>query len=633
MAAKRQLLLELLARDSTEQATHSAADNLTTVAEAAEGAAKATDNLGEQAGETKEEVERFGKSNRTAAEHAAELDHEIKNVEHELHQLAVAFAEAETAADRADLTKAIRRTQTELRQLTKSKNLIEDLIPDAKSFEADGAKAGGGFAASFKSALSNAMNAGGEVGPLGPVLIGAGIAAAPIIGATVAAAVVGASGVGGVVGGLLLAKQDARVQAAAKSLSSFIGDELNEAAGPFVPATLAGIGQIRAEFGRMEGDFRSIFASASRYVGPLISGVSGLVENTLHGIRDAVDKAGPVIDVLKQDLPELGHALGDVLSELANDAPTAAAALDQVFKVAEFGIETLGSTLDGLTKVYGFLAGSGLLGEKAQLSWIGYTTASKLAAASSDTLAGSQHDLGIQTKATTDATTAQRKALVDLDKAMRAQVDPLFAFLDGQDKAKKAQDDLTAAIKKYGPRSSEAAAATRNLAEAALDLQDKADAAGITADGKLTPALKRALSAAGLTKGEIAGVRDQLRSAKAALDAYDGTNARATVLLDVRERIDDSGHRIGGYRAEGGPVKKGHVYVVGEKRPELFVPDRDGTIIPSVDQLGAAGSALAGGAGRNQVVEHRLVMDVRGADAELQRLIRKLFRTANLANT
>jgi hypothetical protein len=37
-----------------------------------------------------------------------------------------------------------------------------------------------------------------------------------------------------------------------------------------------------------------------------------------------------------------------------------------------------------------------------------------------------------------------------------------------------------------------------------------------------------------------------------------------------------------GTRAGGGPVERGHPYVVGEKRPELFVPEQSGRIEPSV---------------------------------------------------
>lgn len=43
-------------------------------------------------------------------------------------------------------------------------------------------------------------------------------------------------------------------------------------------------------------------------------------------------------------------------------------------------------------------------------------------------------------------------------------------------------------------------------------------------------------------------------------------------------------------RASGGPVRKGQGYVVGEKRPEFFVPDQDGRIIPDLTNLETSGS-------------------------------------------
>lgn len=38
------------------------------------------------------------------------------------------------------------------------------------------------------------------------------------------------------------------------------------------------------------------------------------------------------------------------------------------------------------------------------------------------------------------------------------------------------------------------------------------------------------------------------------------------------------------FRATGGRVAKGQPYVVGERRPEVFVPDQDGTIVPSLSR-------------------------------------------------
>ncbi|MBL9187935.1 MAG: hypothetical protein JNK23_10680 [Opitutaceae bacterium] len=54
---------------------------------------------------------------------------------------------------------------------------------------------------------------------------------------------------------------------------------------------------------------------------------------------------------------------------------------------------------------------------------------------------------------------------------------------------------------------------------------------------------------------------------------------------------------IGGIagRERGGPVEAGTPYVVGEKRPEVFVPNQSGTIVPSVDAYRVMQSRAAGG--------------------------------------
>ncbi len=54
---------------------------------------------------------------------------------------------------------------------------------------------------------------------------------------------------------------------------------------------------------------------------------------------------------------------------------------------------------------------------------------------------------------------------------------------------------------------------------------------------------------------------------------------------------------IAAFREQGGPVEAGRPYIVGEKRPEVFVPNQSGTIVPSVDAYRAIarGPAMAGG--------------------------------------
>lgn len=49
---------------------------------------------------------------------------------------------------------------------------------------------------------------------------------------------------------------------------------------------------------------------------------------------------------------------------------------------------------------------------------------------------------------------------------------------------------------------------------------------------------------------------------------------------------------FGGFKAAGGPVEAGKAYVVGERRPELFVPSTSGRIIPN---MGNGGGGYRGG--------------------------------------
>lgn len=51
---------------------------------------------------------------------------------------------------------------------------------------------------------------------------------------------------------------------------------------------------------------------------------------------------------------------------------------------------------------------------------------------------------------------------------------------------------------------------------------------------------------------------------------------------------------LGGFRERGGPVSPGRAYVVGEKRPELFVPSVPGTILPSLDALEMPAPTISG---------------------------------------
>jgi hypothetical protein len=57
-----------------------------------------------------------------------------------------------------------------------------------------------------------------------------------------------------------------------------------------------------------------------------------------------------------------------------------------------------------------------------------------------------------------------------------------------------------------------------------------------------------------------------------------------------------SGSTFTNRREFGGPVSKGRAYIVGERRPELFVPNTNGIIVPQVPSMDYSGASLAAGA-------------------------------------
>ena len=107
----------------------------------------------------------------------------------------------------------------------------------------------------------------------------------------------------------------------------------------------------------------------------------------------------------------------------------------------------------------------------------------------------------------------------------------------------------------------------------------------------------------------------------ATISSYGGAAAAAPGLIAIAEGITLAQSVIP--RELGGPVTKGQAYIVGEKRPEIFVPDTNGRIIPSISGVGPAssGGSVAAGAGKTSfnvypVMDRREILDALRDDVE-----------------
>ncbi len=87
------------------------------------------------------------------------------------------------------------------------------------------------------------------------------------------------------------------------------------------------------------------------------------------------------------------------------------------------------------------------------------------------------------------------------------------------------------------------------------------------------------------------------------------------------------GGLLGGmFRESGGPVKKGQPYIVGEKRPEVFVPDQNGTILPRVPSAGAPTTPVSASAGKSSTVvqstaQISINLDGANGDTEIRKIV------------
>jgi phage-related protein len=83
----------------------------------------------------------------------------------------------------------------------------------------------------------------------------------------------------------------------------------------------------------------------------------------------------------------------------------------------------------------------------------------------------------------------------------------------------------------------------------------------------------------------------------------DSLTAQRTVTINAQT----GGHFGGanGARALGGSVQKGMPYIVGEKRPELFIPDENGSIVPNLADMRPGGTA-----GQSAAAPHIIQVDI-----------------------
>jgi len=265
-----------------------------------------------------------------------------------------------------------------------------------------------------------------------------------------------------------------------------------------------------------------------------------------------------------------------------------------------------------------------------------------------------------QTKATEDATSALKL----YNDALRAQFDPLFAAVssthalaDANSEVTAKEMELAAAIRDHGAESVEAMVAQDELTRA------YEDASGAALDQEaallgLVDMVRQQPSALDAAKAKLQQWVDQgiitQESADATAAKFDevttaaesipvavntnvtstGTTQTAADLNALKAKTDAIPREInivtrmtqilGGstnipLRDSGGPVTAGHAYMIGvNRKPELFIPDENGTVVPMSSSISGGGGWGGGGGPAVTVVVNNPIV---ASEAEFRRMV------------
>lgn len=552
-----------------------------------DGAAKSTDavkksidDVATASDKAGDKIEDLGDDLKDGERGAKELRREIEQAERSLESLAVQFAETSKAADRLDIARAIRKQQSELRQLLK----IESLLPSPGESDNVGRSFGGRLFGSISSGLSAAASS--APGAVAGGIMGAALA--PSIAAGIGAGISAGVGLGAIVAGVKLVAKDPQVSAAGKEMGERFSRAVSSEAEVFKVPVLKAIGEIDDFLGRTTPKIGRIFGNVAPEVEGLVKHLTGAGDKISDALEGASSRAAEPLRALGLGIENIGGAFGRMIDTLTQRSPEGAAAIDDLANATTHAVDTTTAIVNGVGHVKGWteavddaidkgrywvedhsaisetLSGVGI---SLDITADGYKKNSEAARLYRQGLIGvngSANDYNNyiaeaakKTNALADATTlAQRPqkafvgtlsaadkaargeldAMTELSTELRKQADPVFALMKAQDTLKKAQNDVAEATKKHGRESEETRLATRKLAIAALELQGRAGALGGTFNGNLSPAMRATLKAAGLTEQQIKEVERQFKNAKAAGDKF-AKNYKAAADLVGNEKV------------------------------------------------------------------------------------------------
>jgi len=193
--------------------------------------------------------------------------------------------------------------------------------------------------------------------------------------------------------------------------------------------------------------------------------------------------------------------------------------------------------------------------------------------------------------------TAQENNNKRAEASLKRQLSELNKNYDQVQKRLLTEIDKTKEIDKQNKKLQEQEELQKKNQEAAAKLKEKMTAVGEEIEGSIKNNLREAITGAQSFGQAMTNVLNRIRDKiiDAQLDKLIGGFGEAFGKSASGGEKKGLGGFLGGilgglFKANGGPVKAGQPYIVGERQPELFVPRTSGTILPSVPMSGGGDS-------------------------------------------
>lgn len=583
-------------------------------------------------------TEKLGDQFKESAKEAKSFDERLKDLTRQRAEYAKKYLDTE---DKAHLRRysAISR---EIGLLTKLKQVSESIKEDDDK----------GFVPTTLLALRG-MNI--------PTPAALAVVAAPIalnLAAAIGAAAEGAIGAGGVVagiaGGIFAASKSPQVRQAAQGFGAQLSAEFFSAGQSFVGPTQDALHILAADIKSIH--LGETFERAAPAVTILAHGIGDLVKGLMPGFNRLLDKSVPITNALAEGLGGTGEALSSLLTDVAESKGTIEGLvflLDSLNGTVEFLGGTLKFLGDGFhqSNVWGaelsgvledLVDGVPLLGSYTKWANDHFEELSGTGEAATEVMWRYGDGVKAATKDTDGLIGATDDATEAID-GLAGRMELFSAQLDADEAARnyeQAIDDLTAAVEENGTSLDITTEKGRNVSRA---YDDAVQAAIRHRDANIKNGMSiddaNAKYEAEIKKLERLAV--QLGISKAAVDKLAGRYdleivTKYTTIGHPRSNpgngeVDVANWNVstsGGIthsatrRAGGGPAYAGRPYIVGDGgRPELFVPETNGVILPRVPSMAPSAVAprplVIDGGGWGQMAFDWLVREVQNRGGTL----------------